>query len=164
MATLTHIESKLAEVAGLATAAAAAVEFVEKLVPESESQLRRTLERMRDEARETRSRCDDVAAGFDGKKTAIQDEARATKQKATGMLEIYLDADSESLDGIEFLTMAEAAEVGHWVVLREMNRTAGDARIAQLVDWALPIQQRHLSEMSDAAVHLAGKEDPIATA
>ena len=33
------------------------------------------------------------------------------------MLEIYLDADSDVLDGFEFLTMAEAGEVGHWEVL-----------------------------------------------
>ena len=59
--------------------------------------------------------------------------------------------------------MAEAGEVGHWVVLREMNSIAGDASIAALIEWALPIQQRHLTDATDAAVHLAAKEDPVAT-
>jgi hypothetical protein len=44
-----------------------------------------------------------------------------------------------------------------------MNRTLGDARLATLIEWALPIQQRHLADVTDAAVHLAAKEDPVAT-
>ena len=163
MATLTHIETKLAEVAGLAAAAATAAGVVEKLVSDSEPGLKQTLQHVKDEARQTRERCDAVAAGFDGKKTAIQTEARSTRQKAEKLLEVYLDDDADSLDGVEFLTMAEAGEVGHWVVLREMNRTLGDARLATLIEWALPIQQRHLADVTDAAVHLAAKEDPVAT-
>jgi len=163
MATLTHIETKLAEVAGLATAAAAAADVVGKLVSDSEAELQQTLQRMRDEARQTRARCDDVASRFDGKKTAIRDQARDTKLKAADMLAIYLDDEADSLDGMEFLMMAEAGEVGHWVVLRELSSTAGDASIAALIEWALPIQQRHLTDATDAAVHLAAKEDPVAT-
>ena len=34
------------------------------------------------------------------------------------MMTTYLDKDADALDGFEFLTMAEAAEVGHWSVLR----------------------------------------------
>ena len=55
---------------------------------------------------------------FDGKKTAILDEARTTKSKGAEMMKTYLDSDSDALDGFEFLTMAEAGEVGHWSVLQ----------------------------------------------
>ena len=34
------------------------------------------------------------------------------------MMSTYLDPDADALDGFEFLTMAEAAEVGHWAVLK----------------------------------------------
>ena len=30
------------------------------------------------------------------------------------MMRTYLGADADGLDGFEFLTMAEAGEVGHW--------------------------------------------------
>ena len=38
------------------------------------------------------------------------------------MMQTYLDADAEALDGFEFLTMAEAGEVGHWSVLEDAQR------------------------------------------
>ena len=54
---------------------------------------------------------------FEGKKTAILEEAQSTKGKGSDMMKTYLDEDSEALDGFEFLTMAEAGEVGHWSIL-----------------------------------------------
>ena len=49
------------------------------------------------------------------------------------MLKIYLDEDSDALDGFEFLTMAEAGEVGHWEVLQQMSAHAGHAGVDELV-------------------------------
>ena len=79
---------------------------------------------MAKEAAETEERCDEVAGTFEGKKTAILEEAREVKRKASEMMSTYLDKDAEALDGFEFLTMAEAAEVGHWSVLRTLNQKA----------------------------------------
>jgi hypothetical protein len=75
-------------------------------------------------------------------------------------MKIYLDADSDALDGFEFLTMAEAGEVGHWSVLQQMSATAGHAGVRELVDWALPIQQRHLEGALTGSKQLAAGEDP----
>ena len=83
------------------------------------------LERMRQEAKQTQERGTDVAGSFDGKKTAILDEARDVKSKAQEMMKTYLDQASDALDGFEFLTMAEAGEVGHWEILETLNRRAG---------------------------------------
>jgi hypothetical protein len=33
------------------------------------------------------------------------------------MMSTYLGDDADALDGFEFLTMAEAGEVGHWSVV-----------------------------------------------
>src|SRR5436853_54744 len=82
--------------------------------PDSDSGLAATLTKMNQEAAETETRCAEVAANFNGKKTAITEEARTTKHKGTEMLKTYLDEDANALDGFEFLTMTEAAEVGHW--------------------------------------------------
>jgi len=84
---------------------------------EEDAELVAALEKMREEAAETERRCADLAGTFEGKKTAILDEPRTTKSKGAEMLKTYLDQDSDALDGFEFLTMAEAGEIGNWEVL-----------------------------------------------
>ncbi len=79
------------------------------------------------------------------------------------MMKTYLDSDSDTLDGFEFLTMAEAGEVGHWSVLAAMNEQAHHPEISSLVTWALPIQQRHLRDVMEVSVDLASDEDPNET-
>ena len=164
MAELTNLESKLGEVTGLAMAAQVATGKVIKLADGEDSSLVEALEKMRAEAEETERRCTDLAGTFDGKKTAILDEARATKGKGADMLEIYLDEESDALDGFEFLTMCEAGEVGHWEVLRQMSAHAGHAGVDELVQWALPIQQRHFEGALAGSRTLAASEDPNETA
>jgi hypothetical protein len=158
MAELTVLEEKLGEVLGLAMAAQDATSKVEKLT-EDES-LAQTLQRQRDEAEQTEERCTTLAEGLDGKKTAVLDKARETKGEASEMMKTYLGEDSDALDGFEFLTMAEAAEVGHWSVLRKLNERASQEGLGELIEWALPIQERHFKEALDGSVELAGQEDP----
>ena len=164
MAELTNLESKLGEVVGLAMAAQEAGQKVAKLAQEDgNNELVGTLERMRGEAKETEERGTEVAGSFDGKKTAILDEAREVKQKAQEMMKTYLDQASDSLDGFEFLTMAEAGEVGHWEILGTLNKRAAKSEVSELVSWALPIQQRHLETVRKASLELASEEDPNET-
>ena len=138
MAELTVLEEKLAEVLGLAQAAKAATDKVSALTDEPD--LSTALQRMHDEADETESRCTEVAGEIDGKKTAILDKARETKAEATEMMKTYLGEDADALDGFEFLTMAEAGEVGHWSVLRKLNERArrDDVQAARRVGAADP--------------------------
>ena len=160
MAELTRLEAKLGEVAGLAMAAQAATTKVISLAEGDADELVPRLEQMHEEAAETEERCTELAGTFDGKKTAILEEARATKAKGAEMMSTYLDEDADALDDFEFLTMAEAGEVGHWSVLKTLNETAGHPDLAELVGWALPIQQGHLRGVMEASVTLAGDEDP----
>lgn len=158
MAELTTLEEKLAEVLGLAQAAQKATEKVEGLV-EDES-IVAELRQMREEAEETERRCTEVADSRDGKKTAILEKAQETKGEATEMMDTYLGDDADGLDGFEFMTMAEAGEVGHWAVLKKLNEQAGEEKIAELTEWALPIQERHFSQTKEGALQLAGEKDP----
>jgi len=161
MADLTNLESKLGEVAGLAMAAKSATTTVVKLARgEDEAELVTRLQQMHDEAAETERRCSELAGSFDGKKTAILEEAKETRDKAAQMLEIYLDEESDVLDGFEFLTMAEAGEVGHWRVLKQMASKSGQREVVNLVDWALPIQERHFAFATETSDRLAAAEDP----
>jgi hypothetical protein len=162
MAELTVLEEKLAEVIGLAMAAQGATEKVESLTEDED--LTQQLERMREEARETEERGTRYAEDLDGKKTAVLDKARETKAEATEMMSTYLGDDADDLDGFEFLTMAEAGEVGHWSVLGKLNEQAGDERLRELVDWALPIQERHFQDVKAGSLKLAAEEDPSSPA
>jgi hypothetical protein len=158
MAELTKLESKLAEVIGLAMAAQGATDKVAGLVDEDE--IVKTLRRMHEEAAETERRGTDVAGELDGKKTAILEKARETKGEATEMMSTYLGGDAEGLDGLEFLVMAEAGEVGHWEILGKLNERAGLQDVGELVDWALPIQERHFNDARECSLQLAAEEDP----
>jgi hypothetical protein len=158
MADVNTLEEKLAEVMGLAQAAQTATQKVGKLV--EDEAIRDRLDRMHDEAAETERRCVELADAREGKKTAILDKARETKAEAEEMMGTYLGDDAEGLDGFEFLVMAEAGEVGHWAVLGRLNESAGEAEVGELVDWALPIQERHFDTVKDCALELAGREDP----
>jgi hypothetical protein len=159
MAEVTTLEEKLAEVIGLAQAAQGATEKVEGLV--EDEKIKERLQRMREEAEETERRGTELADQRDGKKTAILDKAQETKSEATEMMRTYLGGeDVDGLDGFESLTMAEAGEVGHWRVLGKLNEKAGESEISELVEWALPIQERHFSEVNDCALELAADEDP----
>ena len=160
MAELTTLEEKLAEVAGLAQAAQDATEKVESMTDDAE--LAGKLQKMRSEAEETERRCTELADERDGKKTAILEKARETKGEAAEMMSTYLGDDADDLDGFEFLTMAEAGEVGHWEVLGTLTEKAGEPELKELVEWALPIQERHFKEVREGSVKLAGEEDPNA--
>ncbi|HYG97417.1 MAG TPA: hypothetical protein VD741_09965 [Solirubrobacterales bacterium] len=158
MAELTTLEEKLAEVIGLAQAAVKTTEKVEGLV--DDEQIAASLRQMREEAEETEQRGIQVAEQRDGKKTAILEKAQETKGEASEMADTYLGDDADGLDGFEFLTMAEAGEVGHWAVLKKLNEQAGEEQVAELVEWALPIQERHFSEVKEGSLKLAGEKDP----
>jgi hypothetical protein len=158
MAELTVLEEKLGEVLGLAQAAQGATDKVRGMT--DDESLAATLERMRGEAEQTEERCTAVADGIEGKKTAVLEKAQETKNEATEMMRTYLGEDADALDGFEFLTMAEAAEVGHWSVLRKLNEQAGQEKLAEVIDWALPIQEQHFKQALDGSLELAGQEDP----
>jgi flagellar hook-basal body complex protein FliE len=161
VADLTQLESKLGEVMGLAMAAQDAGKKVAKLAKdEGEEDLAETLGRMVDEAKQTQQKAAEVAESFEGKKTAIQREAREAKEKAAEMMSAYLDDDADALDGFEFLTMAEAGELGHVQVLGQMNEKAGNSQVQELVEFVTPIQERHFEETMKGSLKLAAEEDP----
>jgi hypothetical protein len=163
MAELTKLESKLAEVLGLAQAAKGATQTVKGMLEDGQDEIAERLDRMGEEAQETADRCEQVAGTFDGKKTAILDEARTVKQDATEMMKTYLEGEDEALDGFEFLTMAEAGEVGHWAILRTLNEKAANGEVASLTEWALPIQERHFESVKSTSLEIASEEDPDET-
>lgn len=160
MAELTVLDEKLAEVLGLAQAAEQATRKVSTLARrEDETQLLELLQRMSAEASDTADRCQRVADTREGLKTAIAEKARETKREVAEFMRTYLE-DAEALDGLEFLSMAEAGELAHWEILGTLNRTARLTAVAELVDAVLPIQQRHVADVRTSSLRLAADEDP----
>jgi hypothetical protein len=161
MAELTQLESKLGEVIGLAQASQDTTRKVIKLVDDDE--VSSTLKRMREEAKETADRGVAVAGQLDGKKTAVLRKARETKAEAIEMMQTYLGDDADALDGLEFMIMAEAGELGHVEIVNKMNEQVGDEQIGALAAWALDVQRRHFEQTRAAALKLAGQEDATET-
>jgi hypothetical protein len=158
MAELTTLDEKIGEVLGLAMAAQGATEKVKGLVENDE--LAKALERTHDEAAQIEERCTSLIEDLDGKKTAILEKARETKKEAVEMMSTYLGDDADGLDGFEFLTMAEAGELGHWSVVAKLNEKARNSELQEIADWALPLQQEHLQRALDGSLRLAAEEDP----
>ncbi|MET0615862.1 MAG: hypothetical protein ABW142_10470 [Thermoleophilaceae bacterium] len=156
MAELTELDEKIGEVYGLAQAAQNATEKVSKLV--DDDQIATVLQKMHEEAVETEQRCERLADELDGKKTAIQEKARETKQEAEQMMKDYLGNDADGLDGLEFLIMAEAGELGHVEIVGAMNEQIGAQSVQELFEWARPIQQRHFEQTRECALQLARQE------
>jgi hypothetical protein len=163
MAELDHLDEKLAEVLGLANAAQVATERVSTLAKHEElDDVRELMRRMTDEAGEVADRCQAIADTREGMKTAIAQKARETAAEVEEFMRNYLE-DAETLDGLEFLTMAEAGEIIHWEILAKLNETAKDEAITALTEFAIPLQQTHIDSVHDCALELASDEDPHET-
>ena len=156
MAELTPLEEKLGEVLGLAQAAQEATKTVAGM--EGGDDYAEQLERMGREAEDVEQRTDEMVDAIDGKKTAIREKAAETKSSAIEMMRTYLAGEEEALDGFEFLTMAEAAETGHWEIVREMASATGADSARALADDVVDLQQSHMDAVREACLALAREE------
>jgi hypothetical protein len=159
---LTLLETKLAEVLGLATATRGATAIVVELVRDSDEDLAEQLARMGETMAETEERCRELASGHD--EHALLAHAGTVKGKADRALLAWIDTDARALDGLEFLTGAIAAEVARWSSLAQYNVRAQDEDLTELIAWALPVQQRHLQTVLEAVREIASEDDPDARA
>ena len=156
MADLTPLDEKLGEVLGLAQAAQDATRKVSEM--EGAEDFKADLEGMHTDAAETERRTDALVDTLEGRKTAIRELARETKAEAVEMMKTYLGDETEALDGFEFLSMAEAGELAHWEIVQKIAHTAGERRVAELADWAVPVQRAHIETVREASLALAAEE------
>jgi hypothetical protein len=156
MAELTPLDEKLGEVLGLAQAAQEATSKVAGM--EGAEDFRSRLEQMSQEAAETERRTDELVDSLEGRKTAIREKAAETKSEAKEMMKTYLADEEEALDGFEFLTMAEAGELGHWEIVQTMGETLGDDQVSALAGWAVGVQRKHFDAVRESSRELAVAE------
>jgi hypothetical protein len=158
---LTNLQQQLATAHGLAIAATPVTVKVEaRTEPWG---LRRTLQRMRDEAEETRGRCQEVAAAAgDDLARELTAVANSVHETSADLVGAWFKAGTSPLAAWTFLTMAEAAEVAAWEALGRLARRAADGAVSDLAAWALEVQRRHLRDALDGVANLAGRTDPAA--
>lgn len=164
MAELTTLDSKIGEVLGLVMAAQKATDKVAKLV--DDDKIVKTLRKMHDDSVQVEEMGTELISSdaYAGKKTAILKQATTTKQEAVEMMDTYLGSDAEGLDGLEFLTMAEAGEVGHWKILAKLNEREGNRELRELTDFVCPLEEQHFHLTLDGSLALAGQQDPASPA
>lgn len=156
MAELTPLDEKLAEVLGLAQAAQDATAKVAGM--EDAENHKSLLESMSNDASETERRTDALIDTFEGRKSAIRDMAAETKAETKEMMATYLAQETAALDGFEFLTMAEAAELGHWEIVGVIADELGDQRAGELAEWAVSVQRKHVAGVRESSLKLAADE------
>ena len=157
MAELTPLDEQVAEVLGLAQAAQTAAKTVADL--EGADDYKSQLATMREQAQETEQRTGAYVDTLEGRKTAIRDKARETKQEGVEMMQSYLGGeDADALDGFEFLSMTEAGELAHWEIVQTIAETANESGANELANWALPLQRKHVQAVREATLALAVEE------
>ena len=157
MAELTPLDVKLGEVLGLAQAAQEATEAVARLAAEHDDSVRR-LETMRREEAETERRTLALLDRLGGQRPEAEARGIEARSGAFEMMRLYLDDAADELTGFTFLTMAEAGELGHWEIIREMSERTGDSAALELAEWAITIQERHKIFVRECSLELAAEE------
>jgi ferritin-like protein len=141
------LEEKIGEAIGLEMAAQKAVEELnlKGLIP---NQASIKLEGMRKEANNHQTQMEDLVGklsesdGLDAVK--IQEMAQETEQKASKIMETYLGEDPDSQEALEFLCLAEGAEVTHYEVLSAMTKGIKTKLFPVKVKSILNQEKKHL--------------------
>ena len=141
------LEEKIGEAIGLEMAAQKAVEELNSkgLIPNQGSS---KLEGMRKEANNHQTQLEDLVGklsdsdGLDAVK--IQEMAQETEQKASKIMETYLGEDPDSQEALEFLCLAEGAEVTHYEVLSAMTKGIKNKRFPVKIKSILNQEKKHL--------------------
>ncbi len=154
---LTVLEQKLAEAHGLAMSAWVVAGKVAGRI--EDPSLLHELDRMREEAEETRVRCllvERALPAFD----ELRAHASSTHETGADLVGAWFKAGTDPLRAWTFLAMGEAAEVAAWSAVAALAARGGDGAVCELAAWALPVQKRHLSTALDGAVVLSAAFDP----
>jgi len=156
---LTVLQEALAEAHGLAIAASATVDRVERRTLGRD--LRRRLDELRLDAAETRARCLDAERSF-GDELAVEVLARANtvSDRAADLAGAWFRAGTGPLAAWTFLAMGEAGEVAAWSSLRLLAEREG--QLVELAEWGLEAQRRHLELALDGVELIAAQIEPAA--
>jgi ferritin-like protein len=143
------LEEKIGEAIGLELAAQKAVkELTLKGLLPGHGLIKNKMEGMRKEANNHQTQMEDLVKklsdsdGLDAVK--IQEMTQETEQKASKIMETYLGEDPDSQEALEFLCLAEGAEITHYEVLSAMTKGIKNKRFPAKIKSILNQEKKHL--------------------
>ena len=141
------LEQKIGEAIGLEIAAQTSVEELFSnglLKAEYEKKLRPMQEEANTQQKELEGLIKEIAEdeGFDLKN--INSVSEETAQKASKIMTAYLGEDPDTQEALEFLCLAEGAEVTHYEVLSSVTKEVKSRKFGTKVRNILKEEQNHL--------------------
>jgi ferritin-like metal-binding protein YciE len=155
------IEQKIGEAIGLEIAAQKSVdELVSKglLKAEHEKKLRPMQEEANTQQNEMKALVKEIAEdeGFDIEN--INSVSNETAQKASKIMETYLGEEPDTQEALEFLCLAEGAEVTHYEVLASVAKEVKSRKFGTQVRNILKEEHNHLEMCTKLAKQNINKE------
>ena len=155
------LEQKIGEAIGLEIAAQKSVdELVSKglLKAEHEKKLRPMQEEANTQQNEMKSLVKEIAEdeGFDIEN--INSVSNETAQKASKIMETYLGEEPDTQEALEFLCLAEGAEVTHYEVLTSVAKEVKSRKFGNQVRKILKEEHNHLEVCTKLAKQNVSKE------
>ena len=155
------LEQKIGEAIGLEIAAQKSVqELMAKglLKPEHEKKLMAMKAEANKQQQEMEELIKEIAEdeGFDIEN--INSVSEETAQKAAKMMETYLGEDPDTQEALEFLCLAEGAEVTHYEVLSSVTKEVKSRKFGTQVRKILKEEHNHLETCTKLAKQNVSKE------
>lgn len=161
MADQEMIQEKIGEALGLEKAAQKAVEDLDSrglLKPEQMKKLSKMKEEASQQEQEMQELVQDLVEsdGFD--QTTIEEKAEETADKASKIMETYLGDEPDTQEALEFLCLAEGAEVTHYEVLNSVSKEVKNKKFGTKVRSILKEEIGHLDLCTKMAKSNAASE------
>jgi ferritin-like metal-binding protein YciE len=148
MADKEMIQEKIGEAIGLEKGAQKAVDQLDSrglLKPEHMKKLSQMKEEAGEQEQEMEKLVEELADtdGFDS--STIEEKAEETAEKASKIMETYLGEDPDTQEALEFLCLAEGAEVTHYEVLTSIAKDVKNKKFGTKVRAILKEEKGHLN-------------------
>jgi len=161
MADQEMIQEKIGEALGLEKAAQKAVEDLDSrglLKPEQMKKLSKMKDEASQQEQEMQQLVQDLVEsdGFD--QSTIEEKAEETAEKASKIMETYLGDEPDTQEALEFLCLAEGAEVTHYEVLNSISKQVKNKKFGTKVISILKEEKAHLELCTKLAKSNAASE------
>jgi len=161
MADKEMIQEKIGEALGLEKAAQKAVEDLDSrglLKPEQMKKFSKMKDEASQQEQEMQQLVQDLVEsdGFD--QSTIEEKAEETAEKASKMMETYLGDEPDTQEALEFLCLAEGAEVTHYEVLNSISKQVKNKKFGTRVISILKEEKAHLELCTKLAKSNAASE------
>lgn len=155
------IEKKIGEAIGLEKAAQMAIDELKSkglIKIEHEKKIKSIKEEANKQQRETETLIEEIVENEGLDFENINSTSEETAQKASKIMETYLGKEPDAQEALEFLCLAEGAEVTHYEVLSSIAKKIKNRKFGNLVRRILKEEHNHLEICTKLAKQNVTKE------